>query len=145
MKALSCIVVTSGVALVVEIDGLETVAQLKEEIKEQMRWSFAAEFLTLYVAKKDDHWLKASDLNFSLLLNGKIPDAIRAIMTEDGEMDPQYLVRNEAFGFPDEQDATTDDFHVLVGVPQLFKRILHYERTFFLSWLLLFCLWFVGF
>ncbi|KAH9090905.1 hypothetical protein Ae201684P_006530 [Aphanomyces euteiches] len=113
MKWLACFEIGFEGFFVVEIDDWKDVSQLKEMIKDIILYSFPAEHLKLYVAKKGDRWLQSNDPN---------------MIKQNGEMDANYSMLNEAFGFPDVGDADEEDVHVLVDMPEYAKKDLLFFR-----------------
>lgn len=110
--------VAEGHPFRLEIEEHETVAFAKQMIKEKMNYRFSADRLTLYLAKKDDgNWLKYTDPDVKQLKAGEISDSIRNMTKDEEEMNPQLEIGNAVFAFPDAGEASTDELHVLVKIP----------------------------
>jgi hypothetical protein len=69
MLTLFFLVVGEGSVFPVEIDKGKTVGVLKKEIKKEKKLfsQYDADELTIYLAKKDDHWLSSDDDDVSQL------------------------------------------------------------------------------
>ncbi|KAH9122041.1 hypothetical protein AeMF1_006482, partial [Aphanomyces euteiches] len=128
MKWLACFEIGFEGFFVVEIDDWKDVSQLKEMIKDIILYSFPAEHLKLYVAKKGDRWLQSNDPSIKQLEKGYFPADIKDVIKQNGEMDANYSMLNEAFGFPDVGDADEEDVHVLVDMPEYAKKDLLFFR-----------------
>ncbi|CAK4079583.1 unnamed protein product, partial [Aphanomyces euteiches] len=64
----------------------------------------------------------------SNLKKGYFPADIKDMIKQNGEMDANYSMLNEAFGFPDVGDADEEDVHVLVDMPEYAKKDLLFFR-----------------
>ncbi|CAK4624852.1 unnamed protein product [Aphanomyces euteiches] len=133
MKWLACFEIGFEGFFVVEIDDWKDVSQLKEMIKDIILYSFPAEHLKLYVAKKGDRWLQSNDPSIKQLEKGYFPADIKDVIKQNGEMDANYSMLNEAFGFPDVGDADEEDVHVLVDMPEYAKKDLLFFRYNYLA------------
>ncbi|KAL3664678.1 hypothetical protein V7S43_010427 [Phytophthora oleae] len=101
MKSAACAVVGAGRQVSVSIDCKATAAQLKESIKETYPMLIECEELTLFLAKKDNNWLKGNDPDFvKLLTQGEFTKSIQDIVKKDGNKLLQESDCLDSFNFP---------------------------------------------
>jgi len=117
MLTLYFLVVGEGSVFPVEIDEGKTVGVLKEEIKKKKKLfdQYDADELTIYLAKKDDHWLPSDDDDEFQLKRGDVPMDIRTkYLKPEMIMDP---TEDLDYYFGEGNTPSKKQIHGLVVVP----------------------------
>ncbi|KAG9408908.1 hypothetical protein AC1031_020820 [Aphanomyces cochlioides] len=124
MKSLMCVVIGNGSLFSVNVDENETVAHLKQKIKEKKPSTVHchADKLTLFAAnnginwrESGEQWLHVEDPSLKLLKQSdETPPDILAIMTESRELHPISTIGDVFKSVP----PTDNEIHVLVKLPQ---------------------------
>jgi hypothetical protein len=109
------LVVGEGSVFPVKIDEGETVGVLKEEINSKKRLidEHRADELTIYLAKKDGHWLPSDDEDVPQLQGGDV-DIREKYCKPESIMNPTYFLSNY---FSGDNAPTEKQIHGLVVVP----------------------------
>ncbi|GMF50252.1 unnamed protein product [Phytophthora fragariaefolia] len=133
MKSVVCAVVGDGRFFVVRIEAFQKVGELSNRIKERRASIITGDTadMWLYLARKDNGWLKESDPDAKWLAAGHFPTGILSIMQNgENKMSPLHRVDHAAFGFPDEDDEEAEDgvIHVLVAFPEMNMRDIPRKR-----------------
>ncbi|KAL8007164.1 hypothetical protein Plhal703r1_c04g0021771 [Plasmopara halstedii] len=131
MVTLFCAVVgENGNAFPVDIDTSQSVGDLKEAIKEEQKFDFAASKLELYLAKKGESWLTEIEVkDISDISDLKHLSAARARLHHIGLSDDQVVEEVDEI----EVDAGNGSVNVLAIIPIGMKYALAANRRAALS------------
>jgi hypothetical protein len=127
MLNLFFLVVGEGSIFSVEIGEGKSVDALKKAIKKEKKLfdQYDADKLTIYLAKKDGHWLLSDDDDVSQLRRGDVPMDVRATYFKpELEMNPNSLLRKY---FSDENIPKDEEYHGLVLMPLIAEAFINEE------------------
>lgn len=114
-----CVVLQEGSVFRVKVGGSQYVDDLKLAIKQRMPNTVRCDApkLALYLAQRDDTWLKQDDLDLQQLARTpqRIPLGIQSLLRSETELRAGH--RLDQFGFPISSPRDVVELHVLVDLP----------------------------
>ncbi|KAE9358658.1 hypothetical protein PF008_g2605 [Phytophthora fragariae] len=123
-----CAVPGAGTVFAVDIHINQTVDHLKKQIKETKSntLQFDADLLKLYFARDGGAWLNSSDDDIKALKRREVPDRIKNLMLEQMLLDETAKLNDDGY-FGKNFSPGDHGIHVLVGMPEDPKEVLHYK------------------
>ncbi|RHY07314.1 hypothetical protein DYB25_009757 [Aphanomyces astaci] len=110
MKSFTCAAIQDGAVFRVTLEDGQQVFDLKDAIKEKWGCAYPPHELSLYLAKQDTSWIKATNPEVIMLWSGKVGAQVKALL-ENKAMHPRMKLGT--FDLPSND---SDDIHVLVAV-----------------------------